>query len=264
MKRTISLLSACILLMTVMTACGTAPSSSDLIRPSGYNASYSIPKDYISDANTGIYKMREFNGNTWFCRVSVPAWDAIVSEQVDSGDAWNPYYLRLVNTEKYVDFTFQSVSKSQDKMAIVGLTEVWCTPIIEANYTIPYYLGAYNNSIHYKRSIGYLIGGSDEDIEQINGQDPSAYLNRLSKYYNVFRANRGEAFTFSYYDGTDLLSETVNANHYYYIIAEHNEYISLPVTKTTEGYFMVDYSSLTPGYYWFSVGGNETILKIEN
>lgn len=264
MKRTIPLLLACILLITVMTACGAAPSSSDFTPPRDYDVRYSTTKEYISGSRDGIYKMREFNGDSWFCCVSVPAWDTIVSERVESGDYWDPYYLRLVNTEKYDDFTFQSVSKSQDKMAIVGLTEVWCTPIIEANYTIPYYLGAYNNSIHYRRSIGYLIGGSDEDIEQINGQDPSAYLNRLSKYYNVFRANRGEAFTFSYYDGTDLLSETVNANHYYYIIAEHNEYISLPVTKTTEGFFMVDYSSLTPGYYWFSVGGNETILKIVN
>lgn len=109
----------------------------------------------------------------------------------------------------------------------------------------------------------YLIGGYDEEFEEINGQDPSAYLNRLSDYYNVFRANKGENFTFSYYSGTEYLEETVTADHFYYIIEDYKEYISLPVTKTTDGYFLVDYSELSPGYYWFGVGGNDTIIEIK-
>lgn len=231
--------------------------------PAGYDEGYSITKEYIASSTEGIYKMKEYNGNTWFCRVSVPSWFTPVSEEVDTGDIWNPYYLYIVNTENYEDFTFQSVTKGEDQLALVGITSVSCAPIIEMDYTIPYYLGAYSGSIHYKRSIGYLIGGYNEDFEEINGQEPSAYLNRLSDYYNVFRANKGESFTFSYFSGTDYLEETVTADHFYYIIEDHNSYISLPVTKTTEGYFIVDYSELSPGYYWFSVGGDDTIIEIK-
>ena len=108
-----------------------------------------------------------------------------------------------------------------------------------------------------------MIRGYDEDFEQINGQDPSAYLNRLSDRYNVFRAKKGEPFTFSYYSGTEYLEETVVANHYYYIVGDNKTHISLPITKTTEGYFLVDYSELTPGYYWFSVGNRETIIEVK-
>lgn len=231
--------------------------------PVGYDERFSITSEYIASSDDGIYKMKDFNGKTWFCQVSIPAWSTIVSETVDTGDIWNPYYLYVVNTESYEDFSFQSVTRGQDQLAIVGITGVSCAPIIEMDYTIPYKLGVYDGTIHYKNSIGYLIGGYDEEFEEINGQDPSAYLNRLSDYYNVFRANKGENFTFSYYSGTEYLEETVTADHFYYIIEDYKEYISLPVTKTTDGYFLVDYSELSPGYYWFGVGGNDTIIEIK-
>lgn len=231
--------------------------------PKGYDERFSVTEEYVTSFGDGIYKMKEFNGRNWFCNVSIPAWSTIVSEKVDSGDYWNPYYLYTVNTENYDDFSFQSVTRGEDKLAIVGITGVSCAPIIEMDYTIPYKLGAYGGTIHYKNSIGYLIGGYDEAFEEINGQDPSKYLDRLSDYYNVFRAEKGEEFTFSYYSGTDYLEETVAANHFYYIIEDYKEYISLEVTKTTQGYFLVDYSELSPGYYWFSVGGDDTIIEIK-
>ncbi len=232
--------------------------------PAGYDKSYSTTKEYIASSTEGIYKMKEFNGNTWFCRVSVPSWGTSARKEVDTGDIWNPYYLYLLNTANYEDFTFQSVTKGQDQLVLVGMTYASCTPIIEMDYTIPYYLGAYSGSIHYRRYIGFL-GGYNEDIEEINGQEPSAYLNRLSDHYNVFRADEGEAFTFSYFSGTDYLEETVITDHFYYITADGDSDISLPVTKTKEGYFLVDYSELSPGYYCFSAGWLEgTIIEIKD
>lgn len=56
---------------------------------------------------------------------------------------------------------------------------------------------------------------------------------------------------------------TVVANHYYYIIGDNKTHISLPITKTTESYFLVDYSELASGYYWFSVGNRETIIEVK-
>ncbi|MBE6983696.1 MAG: hypothetical protein E7435_05375 [Ruminococcaceae bacterium] len=232
------------------------------MRPAGYNEKYSFTKEYIGSSRDGIYKFKEYNGKTWFCQVSVPAWNAPV-EEVDTGDIWNPYYLHMVNTENYEDFSFQSVTKGQDQLALVGITNALCAPIIEMDYTIPYYLGAYSGSIHYRRYIGF-IRGVNEDFEKINGEEPSKYLDRLSDHYNVFRADKGESFTFSYFSGTDYLEETVIADHFYYIIEDNSSYVSLPVTKTTEGYFTVDYSQLSPGYYWFRVGGHDTIIEIKD
>ena len=231
-------------------------------RPDGYDERYSITKEYISSAEDGIYKMREYGGDTWFCRVSVPNWNYSVSEEVSSGDFWHPYYLYMLDTENYTDFTFQSVAKGKDQLALVGTTIVKCAPIIEMDYTIPYYLGVYSGSIHYRRGIGF-ISGHNEEFEEINGQDPSTYINRVSDLYNVFRSNRGESFTFSYFSGTDYVEDTVIADCFYYIIEDYNNYISLPVTKTTEGYFVADYSELSPGYYWFSVGDGDTIIEIK-
>ena len=231
--------------------------------PPDYDILYSTTKENMDSSDTGIFKMKEYNGNTWFCRISVPAWVTASPETVDTGDIWNPNYLYLFDASEYEDLDFCSLTKGIDQMAIVGMTGVSCTPVIEMDYTIPYYLAAYSGSIHYRRSIGYMIRGYDEDFEQINGQDPSAYLNRLSDRYNVFRAKKGEPFTFSYYSGTEYLEETVVANHYYYIVGDNKTHISLPITKTTEGYFLVDYSELTPGYYWFSVGNRETIIEVK-
>ena len=234
----------------------------ELTPPAGYDEINSITQEYLDTSVDAIYKMKEHNGDKWFCRISVPAWITASPEKVDTGDAWNPNYIYLFDASEYEDLEFCSVTKGTDQMVIVGITGVSCTPIIEMDYTIPYYLAAYSGSIHYRRSIGYMIGGYNEDFEEINGQDPSNYLNRLSKRYNVFRAKKGETFTFSYYSGTDYLEDTVIANHYYYIIGDYKTHISLPITKTTEGYFLVDYSELSPGYYWFSVGNRETIIEI--
>ena len=231
--------------------------------PAGYDERYSITKEYITSATEGVYKMKEFNGDTWFCRVSVPLFVSTVRKEVDTGNIWKPNYLHLVNATNYDDFSFKSVTKGQDQLVLVGITYASCTPIIEMDYTIPYYLGAYSGSIHYRRYIGFL-GGYNEDIEEINGQDPSAYLNRLSDRYNVFRADEGEIFTFSYFSGTDYLEESVIADHFYYIIGDSKSEISLPVTRTKEGYFLVDYSELAPGYYRFDVGGDDTIIEIKD
>ncbi len=232
--------------------------------PAGYDERYSITKEYIASSTEGIYKMKEYNGNTWFCKVSVPIIGSSVCKEVDTGNIWKPNYLYLLNTANYDDFSFKSVTKGQDQLVLVGITYASCTPIIEMDYTIPYYLGAYSGSIHYRCYIG-ILGGHNEDIEEINGQDPSAYLNRLSDRYNVFRADEGETFTFSYFSGTDYLEESVIADHFYYIIGDSKSEISLPVTKTKEGYFLVDYSELTPGYYCFSAGWlKETIIEIKD
>ena len=231
--------------------------------PPDYDILYSKTKENMDSSDTGIFKMKEYNGNTWFCRISVPAWLTASAETVDTGDIWNPNYLYLFDASEYGDLDFGSLTKGIDQMAIVGITGVSCTPVIEMDYTIPYYLAAYSGSIHYRRSIGYMIRGYNEDFEQINGQDPSAYLNRLSDRYNVFRAKKGESFTFSYYSGTEYLEDTVVANHYYYIVGDNKTHISLPITKTTEGYFLVDYSELAPGYYLFSVGNRDTIIEVK-
>lgn len=231
--------------------------------PIGYDERYSIIKDDIATAEEGIYKMKEFKGDTWFCRVSVPSWHCIARKMVETGDIWNPYYLYVVNAAQHEDFSFQTVTKGEDKLAVIGITDVSCAPIIEMGYTIPYKLGVDDGSIHDRSSIGYSIGGYSGEIEKINDQEPSNYLNRLSEYYNVLRAEKGEKFSFSYFSGTEYLKDTVIADHYYYIIEEYTKYISLPTTKTTEGYFFVDYSELNPGYYWFSAGDYDTIIEIK-
>ncbi len=259
MKKALSIFLALTMCLPLL-ACTQASTTPTLNPPPGYSEEYSTI--YPDSAGKGIYKTREYEGNRWFGRLSVRTWSNPVEENVSTGDIWNPNYLYPIKTNGR-EMNFQTFQRGQDQLAIIDATSVSCLPILEMDYTIPYKFGVYDGTIHYRNQIGYMVGGFDEDIEEINGEAPSKYLNRLSSRFNVFRAKFGESFTFSYYSGTDYVSDTVVADWYYYITEGTNKRISLPVTKTTDGYFLVDCSQLEPGYYWFGFGGDETIIEIK-
>ncbi len=231
--------------------------------PDGYE--YALTEESMLDTSQGLYKFKTHNGTTWFLRVSEHTWSAATFSEIkiDSTDGSDPKYLNFVNADRREPFAFASVTKGQDQIAVVDSTYVKCAPILETGHTIQYVLGGSNGTIEYRRSVGYLIGSENEEFEELNGQDPNSYRSRLSAYYPILRAEKDEEFTFSYYSGTDYLSDTVVADRFYYIAGGGNQRISLPIEKTQNGYFIVDYSALQPGLYHFYFDGLGTIIEIK-
>lgn len=262
MKKSVSLL--LVFCLTVfLCACSSNSTVATIDHPPRYAEEKSVPLQYLPDFGDGIFKMTEYNDETWVCRLSEPAWSSIIRTSIDTDDFWENYFLHIVDTKDYVEFSFDSIKKGKDQMIIVGRSGLSCTPIIEMDYTIPYMFSVYDGTIHSKTPVGSAFGGYSEDFEEINGNDPSRYIQRLSSYCNIFQAEKGEKFSFGYFSGTDFVEDEVIADSYYYIVGEDDTYTSLPVTKTKDGYFIIDYSGLTAGYYCFDLGDRATIIKVE-
>ncbi len=229
--------------------------------PPGYHMSYSTWEEYVDEYDEGLHKVRDYNGHTWFGNLSYFSLGSSYGGEA-IGSVFSPNYLHLAYEENDDYLSYLSVEKGKDQLALVGYTSVSCKPIIEMGYTIPYKVSIGTNNCH-KTSIVYHEGGKDGDFEKINNEDPTTYKNRMSEFCSVLRANRGEKFVFSYYEGTQYLQETISADYIYYIVGNSDSDISLPITKTTKGYFYVDYSQLTPGYYCMGVGSKNIVIEIK-
>ena len=235
-------------------ACGNGTSNNaGSTRPDDYDMGNSITLGQGYSMIDGIYKMRESKGDTWACRISVPSWTTI-------GEFGN---ITLVDSNKYADFAFKKISKSKDQMIIVGITGVSYTEILDTGYTIPYMVTT-SNGDYVRSRIGTLVGDVYHPFEKINKQDPAVYFqSRMSAYGPILKAkNRGETFTFGYYSGTKFLEETYSADTFY-CVKDNGKWKGLPITKTTEGYFIADFSALTPGQYVFKCGQyDNTIIEV--
>lgn len=259
MRKAISLWMGLLLLLACVGCGNTAKSTwEEPEYPEGYDPAYALPEKHASDLRKGIYKTREFNGENWFCPVDVPRWETYASE-VSVGNVWDwdSRSLGIISVETQDDSPFPFIEKGKDTFAIVDMTYLSCTPVLEMGYTIPYRLRI-DLDKPYRVSIGTE---ATQYIEQINGQSPSNFVSRLSESYNVIRAEKGEQFTFSYFSGTDYVEETVTADYIYYIVDDDS--IQLPITKTTNGYFLADLSELSPGFYCFDMHNwTRTIIEV--
>lgn len=265
MRKTVILF---LILAMIGSLCACAISKSD---PVG-GAAAECPSDYDPGNSArlengleydGIYKMREQGGDVWVSRLSVPSWSNTGDEELDIEAPGGHCYLTLVDTTKYPAFSFSGISKSRDQMIIIGVTSVSCTELLDSGYTIPYVFGGDDGTLQYKRGIGDLVREYNAEFETINDQDPSEYYDSLSEYAKILRADKGDEFTFGYYSGTSFISDSCTADYYYCVRGDYTTWNELPVEKTTNGYFIVDFSSLEPGQYLFRFGDHEyTVIEI--
>lgn len=245
-----------IAILSSLCACGESTPVINCPPDYAFDRSYKLNEiQNMDELKDGIYKMQQYEGEPWICRISYP-------------ELYDKHYEVVANMNVHVKDNFGEYSpeiiiKGTDEMIIKGYSGLVATPIIEMGYTIPYKLKVYNNTIHSKLLLGYAIGGYWEDFEEINGQDPSEFIPRLSANYNLFNASYGEEFSFGYYSGTEFVEDVCVADAFYFIIYDNSANIRLPVTKTKEGYFTVDYSQLSPGYYCFKTGDTNSIINIQ-
>lgn len=62
-----------------------------------------------------------------------------------------------------------------------------------------------------------------------------------------------ETFTYGYFEGTEYIETNVAMLSPFYTYSMSAD-IDVPVQKTMDGYFIIDISSLNPGYYWLDNG----------
>lgn len=263
MRKAISLWMGLVILLACV-GCGNTQETTweEPAYPDGYDSVYAFSEERASDLlEHGIYKTREFNGENWFCPVDKLQWQTYGS-QVSVGGIWDidSRDIGMINAETWDDSPFPYIEKGKDTFAIVDRYYLSCTPVLEMGYTVPYELRIDSDN-PYRKRMGTAMIESTQYIEQINGKSPSAFVSRLSESYNVIRAEKGEQFTFSYFSGTDYVEETVTADYFYYIVDD--DFTELPITKTTNGYFLADLSELSPGYYCFYVDDQtRTIIEV--
>lgn len=247
---------AIIIVLLCLSSCGNNQTTYD--SPS-YPPDYSVERTWtlsnLPDID-GIYKMRQYDDETWVSQISYPAIYSKPNEEISSD--------RFLRVEDNIEnFTIETINKGKDKMIVKGITGAVCTPVVEMGFTVPYMFNVYDNTIHSRITVGKSFRGYWEDFEEINGEHPNKYISRLSKYCNVLKATYGEEFSFGYYSGTNFVEDICVADAFYYIIDDRNSYISLPSTKTKDGYFSIDFSELSPGYYCFMVHDDHSIIKVE-
>lgn len=261
MRKAIALWMGLVIILACV-GCTQESTWEELVYPDGYDPADAFSEEYASDLlKKGIYKTCQFDGKNWFCPVDKLQWQTYSSEK-SVGGIWDfdSRNIGIVKVGTENDSPFSFVEKGKDTFAIVSRTYLSCTPVLEMGYTIPYELGIDSDNPFRKR-IGTAMIESTQYIEQINGQSPSAFASRLSEIHDVIRAKKGEQFTFSYYSGTNYVEDTVTADYMYYIVDD--DFTKLPVTKTTNGYFLADLSELSPGYYCFYVDDQtRTIIEV--
>lgn len=245
-----------IIVLVCLSSCGENSTVSAL---PNYPPEYTVERTWtlkeLPDID-GIYKMCEYSDETWLCKISDPAMYSKPREEIGSDR-----FLHI--KDDMINFTIETIKKGKDAMVVKGITGAVCTPVLEMGFTIPYRFSVYDNSIHSKIPVGKAVGGYWEDFEEINGENPNKYINKISDYCNVLKATYGEEFSFGYYSGTEFVEDICVADAFYYVLGNDSTYIDLPSTKTKDGYFVIDFSELSPGYYCFMVRDDHAIIKVE-
>lgn len=122
------------------------------------------------------------------------------------------------------------------------------------------------DSITYPRGSQFNFHDSDE-IE-VNGVDYYEFIDKntvkfdvkgLYENYILIDAQKGDTFTFGGYKGTAWTTYDFVADFPFCVMETYNE-ISFDVQKTRNGYFTVDFSSVTPGLYY--VYGYDNVIEI--
>ena len=73
-------------------------------------------------------------------------------------------------------------------------------------------------------------------------------------WHNMYNLNHGETYTLSSFEGTNYFEEEVTADWYYYACNDFDHKIVLKPELTKEGYAIVDFSTLEPGFYCVNIG----------
>lgn len=253
MKRITSLTLVLIILISVSGCHRNSPEEVKL--PDGFDRGYAFPISYLDEYDSGIYKMASCENVTYIAKLSVYANHSTIGALHNDAN----YQLDFMGANEQMIYT---INRHQDQMIIIDYENVSYAPIVESGYTIEYLLDL-DDFPAVKRSTGAFFGGTAEEFEAINGKSPAEFKNRMSPHWGgIIRSSYMEEFTFSYYSGTDYVEEKITADSYYYIVDESNGYATLPIEKTTDGYFIVDYSSLAPGIYCFNYSGKQTLIEI--
>lgn len=158
-----------------------------------------------------------------------------------------------------------------DELAIICSTTeypVRIYPVVEDGYTIPvtFREDGIQNWGEYTLK-GQIINDVIKDASDVNGEPYGDFfrthaINTVDAFLSqspddvvsystddhIIRAQKGEAFTLGYYEGTAYQTRTYYADYHYfaYDYMQKHEY---PITLTQEGYGILDVSELANGFY---------------
>lgn len=113
---------------------------------------------------------------------------------------------------------------------------------------------------HLSKYVNFAYNLQATDLEECNGEDIKTYVNSRSNIfhethtpyheYKLIDAEKNEEFTFGFYKGTAWEEFTVKAIVEYYEVDAAKPPISVPIERTKNGYFKVDFSNLKAGLYY--------------
>lgn len=118
------------------------------------------------------------------------------------------------------------------------------------------------NYFHLDQYANFAYNLQTIELEECNEEDIKTFVNSRSNIfhethtpfheYKLIDAGKNEEFTFGFYKGTAWEEFTVKAIVEYYEIDATKPPISVPIERTKNGYFKVDFSNLEAGLYFVS------------
>lgn len=207
--------------------------------------------------------------------------DGVIELKEASGRCFHPCYdksydERYILVFKNVDTTIPKIKKEETIGIYTNNYEsIWMLPVdvsspkytVNMNFYREERVGACP-SIFWSDGTIYTtmpdFSGHYAPISECNGIDLETFINKNSEYfyhirnlssdgYKLLIAQKNQQFEFGGYVGTKWESFIAKADIEYYKIdaySDDSECKKIPVEKTKNGYFTVDFSNLKPGFYY--------------
>lgn len=271
MKRFIAVLSIITMVLLLFSSCGSKAIPEDTMQyttlPSTTEPEQTVPES--STQQDGFVPVNK---------------DGVIELKGAGGRCFHPcydksYYERYILVFKNVDTTIPKIKKE----ATIGIytnnyESILLLPVDVSSpkYTVNMNFYRLNKELVETRpSIFWSYGsqyttmpdfsGRYAPISECNGIDLETFINKNSEYfyhmrdisshdgYKLLTAQKNQQFEFGGYVGTKWESFIAKADIEYYKIdaySDDNENKEIPVEKTKNGYFTVDFSNLKPGFYY--------------
>lgn len=164
---------------------------------------------------------------------------------------------------------FTQVSPSNGDRIITTINEsAGYYPVFDVGY-----YGGSSYSVDQESEInGVTVGEIDpsssyaERVSQILEENGIEYIkttnSSIENLMSGFYSSTETSLTFGHYSGTKWQEETIEINVPCYVFAGYHNFIDLPVEKTKDGYFVIDYSSLDSGKYMLRSGNASFLIEI--
>ena len=116
-------------------------------------------------------------------------------------------------------------------------------------------VGEIDPSTSYAERVSQIL--NDSSIEYIITTN-SSIKNLQSGFYSPTESS----LSFGYYSGAEWKEETINIEKPCYVFGGYHDFIELPVEKTKDGYYIIDYSSLDAGKYMLRSGNASFLIEV--